>query len=71
MRRAASWIVFLSAVTPHAQSSTRDHLLLPQQASRGTIGGRVVAADGGEALRNARVTISGPTSAPRVFTDGK
>ncbi len=70
MRRAASWIVFLSAVTLHAQSSTRDNLLPPQQASRGTIGGRVVAADGGEALRNARVTISGPTSAPRLFTDG-
>ena len=68
MRRVASWVVFVSAVALHAQFSPRDHVL-PQQASRGTISGRVIAADGGEPLRNARVTIGGPSSVPRIFTD--
>jgi carboxypeptidase family protein len=62
-------IVLLGAVALHAQSSPRDNSL-PQQTGSGIIRGRVTAADGGEALRNARVMITGPTSAPRVFTDG-
>jgi hypothetical protein len=69
MRHVASWILFVSAVALPAQSSLRDNAL-PQQANSGTIRGRVIAADGGEPLRNARVTISGPSSVPRIFTDG-
>ena len=69
MRRAAFCLVLLSAVALHATSSSSFNPV-PQQASGGTIGGRVIAADGGEALRNARVTITGPMSTPRVFTDG-
>jgi hypothetical protein len=69
MRRVASSIVFASAVALHAQSLPRDNPL-PRPGDIGTIRGHVVAADGGESLRNARVTISGPSSAPRVFTDG-
>ncbi|PYR21426.1 MAG: hypothetical protein DMF94_08155 [Acidobacteria bacterium] len=69
MRHVASWILFVSAVALPAHSSPRDNAL-PQQANSGTIRGRVIAADGGEPLRNARVTISGPSSVPRIFTDG-
>lgn len=69
MRHVASWILFVSAVALPAQPSPRDNVL-PQQANGGTIRGRVIAADGGEPLRNARVTISGPSSVPRIFTDG-
>src|SRR5262245_41433630 len=68
MRHVAAWIVFVSAVALHAQSSSRDNAR-PQQANSGTIVGRIVAAGGGEALRNARVTINGPSSVPRVFSD--
>jgi hypothetical protein len=69
MTRVGSWIVFVGAVALHAQSLPRD-TALPQQANAGAIRGRVIAADGGEPLRNARVTITGPSSVPRIFTDG-
>jgi len=61
--------LFVSAVALPAQISPRDNAR-PQHANSGTIRGRVIAADGGEPLRNARVTISGPSSVPRIFTDG-
>jgi hypothetical protein len=69
MRRVASWIVFVGAVALHAQPSPRDSAQ-PQPASAGTIRGRVTSAAGGEALRNARVTIVGPSPVPRIVTDG-
>ena len=67
MGRAPLWIVLLGAVALHAQSPSLDHQVT--QSGGGTISGRVVAADDGGVLRNARVTITGPTTSPHVFTD--
>jgi carboxypeptidase family protein len=68
MGRTPALIVLLSAVALHVQLPFVDQQALTQTGS-GMIRGRIVAADGGGVLRNAQVTISGPTTPPRVFTD--
>jgi len=76
MRRAASLFVLLSAAALHAQPPPPPAPPPPHDASQtrplagtGTIRGRVVADNGNEPLRKARVVIGGPTSIPPTFTD--
>jgi len=74
MRRMAAAIVLLSEVmlSSHPQPPPRDKSL-SQQSGTATIGGRVVAADSREPLRNARVAIAGISNVPPIFTgdDGR
>jgi hypothetical protein len=73
MRHAAAAFVFLSAaaLTGHAQSPPpRDSSAFTTKTGTGRISGRVVAAESGDALRNARVMLSPATAdAPIVLTD--
>jgi Carboxypeptidase regulatory-like domain len=77
MTRAASLFVLLSAAALHAQPPPPPPPPPPpHNASQtgpltgtGTIRGRVLADDGGEPLRKARVVVGGPTSIPPAFTD--
>ena len=74
MWRMAAAIVLLSEVmlSSHPQPPPRDSTLA-QQSGTATLGGRVVAADSREPLRNARVALAGVSSVPPVFTgdDGR
>ncbi|PYQ71790.1 MAG: hypothetical protein DMG04_19840 [Acidobacteria bacterium] len=75
MRRAASLFVLLGAAALHAQPPPppppppHDALQTRPLTGTGTIRGRVIADDGDEPLRKARVVIGGPTSIPPGFTD--
>src|SRR5919198_3229268 len=74
MRRAASLFVLLSAAPLHAQPPPPPPPLHDASQTRpltgtGTIRGRVIADNGNEPLRKARVVVGGPTSVPPAFTD--
>src|SRR5712691_9114342 len=75
MKRAAAAFVFLSAaaLTGHAQSPPpRDSSTFTTKTGTGRINGRVVAAESGDPLRNARVALSpGTTDIPLVLTDAE
>ena len=60
MRRVAAAFVLLAGILP----------LCSRAQSRSIIEGRVVAADTGDPLRNARVTVTSVREAAPVLTDG-